>query len=266
MADVRIDELPALAAMEDDDLVPVEHDGTAMSMSGTVLHQYVYECVEDDVETIAGIIAVGPQGDDGVSPTLSSSKSGKVTTIYYTDADHTSQTVLATINDGQDGTGIGDMVKATYDTDDSGVVDDAERLGGQLPDYYMPASAAPNGAENGVAELDSYGKVLGSQVFSRMAMFTTGGNANINANDENRCIVCSNADATVKLLAANAYPDGYETEVIRWGANTVTITAESGVTLNGVNGGSKTIKNQYGSAVLKCISSADKAWLIQGDI
>ena len=45
----------------------------------------------------------GADGADGVSPTLSSSKTGKVTTIYYTDKTHTSGTdVLATINDGTD--------------------------------------------------------------------------------------------------------------------------------------------------------------------
>ena len=54
----------------------------------------------------------GVPGDDGVSPTVSISKVGKVTTITITDADgvHT-----ATINDGADGSGAGDMVAATYD-------------------------------------------------------------------------------------------------------------------------------------------------------
>lgn len=34
------------------------------------------------------------------------------------------------------GSGIGDMLKTTYDQDDNGVVDDAEKLGGELPAYY----------------------------------------------------------------------------------------------------------------------------------
>lgn len=38
---------------------------------------------------------------------------------------------------GADGTGTGDMEKATYDADDNGIVDDAERLGGQLPAAYL---------------------------------------------------------------------------------------------------------------------------------
>lgn len=75
----------------------------------------------------------GPQGPAGVSPTVEVSKTGKVTTITITDATgpHT-----ATINDGADGSGAGDMVRATYDANENGIVDDAEKLGGQLPEHY----------------------------------------------------------------------------------------------------------------------------------
>ena len=61
------------------------------------------------------------------------SKSGKVTTITIVDA---AGTHTATINDGADGSGTGDMLKATYDVDGDGVVDDSEKLGGQLPEHY----------------------------------------------------------------------------------------------------------------------------------
>lgn len=84
---------------------------------------------------------VGPAGPAGVSPTVSVSKTGKVTTITIVDAagPHT-----ATINDGADGSGAGDMVRATYDANENGIVDDAERLGGQLPGYYAKASDVPS--------------------------------------------------------------------------------------------------------------------------
>jgi len=36
--------------------------------------------------------------------------------------------------------GGGDMTKAIYDTDDSGIVDDSEKLGGNVPDYYATES------------------------------------------------------------------------------------------------------------------------------
>jgi hypothetical protein len=35
------------------------------------------------------------------------------------------------------------MLKSVYDVDDTGVVDDSQRLGGQLPAYYLAASAVP---------------------------------------------------------------------------------------------------------------------------
>lgn len=83
----------------------------------------------------------GPKGDDGVSPTISVSKSGKITTITIVDAEGTH---TATINDGADGSGTGDMLAATYDTDGDGIVDDAEKLGGQLPSYYAKAADVPS--------------------------------------------------------------------------------------------------------------------------
>lgn len=37
--------------------------------------------------------------------------------------------------------GAGDMAKSVYDTDNSGIVDDSEKLGGQMPEYYGTAAA-----------------------------------------------------------------------------------------------------------------------------
>ena len=48
----------------------------------------------------------------------------------------TATEILAQINQRISETGNGDMLKSTYDTDNSGVVDDAEMLGGELPTYY----------------------------------------------------------------------------------------------------------------------------------
>ena len=82
----------------------------------------------------------GTDGVDGVSPTVEISKTGKVTTITITDATgpHT-----ATINDGVDGTGAGDMLMATYDTDGNGIVDDSEKLGGVAADQYALKTDIP---------------------------------------------------------------------------------------------------------------------------
>lgn len=42
--------------------------------------------------------------------------------------------------------GAGDMMKSTYDTNNSGVVDDAEKLGGHAPDYYAQKSELFSGS------------------------------------------------------------------------------------------------------------------------
>lgn len=89
-------------------------------------------------ETLAKVISVkGEAGEDGFSPIVTISKTGKVTTVTITDAtgDHT-----ATINDGEDGTG-GDMLKSTYDTNGSGVVDNAEAVNGHTVAKDVPANA-----------------------------------------------------------------------------------------------------------------------------
>ena len=75
----------------------------------------------------------GTDGIDGVSPTVEISKTGKVTTITITDS---TGSHVATINDGVDGTGSGDMSMATYDTDGNGIVDDSEKLGGVAANQY----------------------------------------------------------------------------------------------------------------------------------
>lgn len=98
----------------------------------------------------------GTDGIDGVSPTVEVSKTGKVTTITITDATgpHT-----AIINDGADGTGAGDMLMATYDTDGNGIVDDSDKLGGVAADQYALKTDIPNKA----ADSDKLGGVAANQ-------------------------------------------------------------------------------------------------------
>lgn len=47
---------------------------------------------------------------------------------------------IKAINTNMEDLGAGDMLKSTYDVDGDGVVDDAEKLGGQLPAYYAKAT------------------------------------------------------------------------------------------------------------------------------
>lgn len=81
----------------------------------------------------------GPKGDNGYSPTVTTNKSGKVATITITDitGPHT-----FTISDGNDGSGTGDMVKATYDTNDDGVVDLADNVA-NMDTYPTAGSGKP---------------------------------------------------------------------------------------------------------------------------
>lgn len=47
---------------------------------------------------------------------------------------------IKAINDGMADLGAGDMLRSVYDINGDGVVDDAEKLGGQTPDYYAKDS------------------------------------------------------------------------------------------------------------------------------
>ena len=51
---------------------------------------------------------------------------------------------------------------------------------------------------------------------------------------------------------------------MNYGTGVITVKAASGVTLNGTSAGSKTIDEQYTSAILKCVAS--NTWVIQGAI
>ena len=87
-----------------------------------------------------GEMTIGvPRGKNGISPSIQVSKTGKVATVTITDKDGTK---TVEIRDGNDGSGAGDMLKATYDTNNDGIVDkaaDANKLGGKLPGDYAAA-------------------------------------------------------------------------------------------------------------------------------
>lgn len=91
----------------------------------------------------------GPQGEPGPTGEAGNgivniellSTNGKLKTyrINFTDGTHFDYQV----RDGNDGagTGTGDMVKANYDANDNGIVDDAERVNGHTVDSDVPAGA-----------------------------------------------------------------------------------------------------------------------------
>ena len=115
---------------------------TAVGSANTAANnaQTVANTVQAKLDNGDFVGATGPAGStgaDGVSPTVAVSKTGKVATVTITDKDgeHT-----FTVNDGADGSGSGDMMKATYDNDGNGIVDNAEKLEGHAASYFAQAT------------------------------------------------------------------------------------------------------------------------------
>ena len=140
--------------------VTISKDGTVTTITITDVNGPHTATINDGIDGQDGTNGTngtdGTDGIDGVSPTVEISKTGKVTTITITDATgpHT-----AIINDGVDGTGAGDMLMATYDTDGDGIVDDSEKLGGVAADQYALKTDIPNKA----ADSDKLGGVVASE-------------------------------------------------------------------------------------------------------
>lgn len=78
---------------------------------------------------------------------------------------------IKAINTNMEDLGAGDMLKSVYDTNNNGKVDDAEKLGGQLPSYYakasdlqgvdMIATQANSRVQNLSQEMQYFGECLG---------------------------------------------------------------------------------------------------------
>ena len=96
----------------------------------------------------------GVQGEPGYSPTVAISKTGKVTTVTITDenGDH-----VFKINDGQDGTGSGDMHTSTYDP--TGKAQDifayADAQAGAAMDKATAAASAASSAQSAASRAQS---------------------------------------------------------------------------------------------------------------
>ena len=115
---------------------------TAVGSANTAANnaQTLADTVQAKLDNGDFVGATGPAGStgaDGVSPTVAVSKTGKVATVTITDKDgeHT-----FTVNDGADGSGSGDMMKATYDSNGNGIVDNAEKLEGHAASYFAQAT------------------------------------------------------------------------------------------------------------------------------
>ena len=122
---------------------------------------------------------------------------------------------------------------------------------------YIPSSE--KGANSGVATLDSNGKVTAAQTSARIVSKSS---AYTLQSSDAGCLFAVTGTTTITIPSTLAV--GTEIEILNYGTGTVTVAAASGVTLNGTSAGSKEIKEQYTSAVLKAITAT--AWVIQGAI
>jgi hypothetical protein len=85
--------------------------------------------------------------------------------------------------------------------------------------------------------------------------------------DRNKVVAAQSGSPTVftiPLNSAQAFPIGAIVGIERQGAGTLAITATAGVTLNGVDGASKSVSAQWGAAAIRKIST--NGWIIVGAI
>lgn len=107
---------------------------------GAVTKKYV----DDAVKNIAS--TPGNDGEDGVSPTISVTEITGGHRITITDANGTQSFDIMNGKDGADGSGgdgSGDMLKAVYDADNDGTVDNAAKLGGKAASEYYGKENPP---------------------------------------------------------------------------------------------------------------------------
>ena len=108
---------------------------------------------------------------------------------------------------GQDGDGSGDMTRASYDVNENGIVDDAEKLGGKEPSYYataqaLSAKADQNHTHSEYAEASS----LQEGAFSA---FGTGENDMARGNHTHAGYLAEETDPTVPAWAKAAQKPAY---------------------------------------------------------
>lgn len=91
---------------------------------------------------------------------------GAVAGNYIRSTSSSISTWTATASGG--GGGTGDMLKSVYDINLNGVVDDSEKLGGQLPSYYLSRGLSPWSAKTA-----SYTALMGDRLRYSLTVDTT---------------------------------------------------------------------------------------------
>ena len=122
--------------------------------------------------------------------------------------------------------------------------------------------AVEKGAANGVATLDTAGKVAAAQasaaIVEKTAAYT------IALTDAGKLVTLTADTALTVTIPANsaaAFPIGTEIELAQLGAGTVTVAAAEGVTVHSLDGSVK-LAGQYAAVCLKKIAA--DTWLLGG--
>ena len=110
-------------------------------------------------------------GANGFSPTITTSKSGKVTTVTVVDANGTQS---FEINDGADGLGSGDMHTSTYDPQGKAqdIFSYADAQAGAAMDEATAAASAARGAQSAASSAQS--AALRAQTVAESKLSSTG--------------------------------------------------------------------------------------------
>jgi hypothetical protein len=104
------------------------------------------------VPTLKGEPGDAGRGIVSIARTSGTGAPGTVDTYTITYTDGTTDTYQ--VRNGADGSGAGDMTKSVYDTNNSGIVDDAEKLGGNPSTWYQQATDGLS-AETDIADADT---------------------------------------------------------------------------------------------------------------
>tara|TARA_R110002153_G_scaffold539_1_gene2596 strand:+ start:1010 stop:2221 length:1212 start_codon:yes stop_codon:yes gene_type:complete len=91
----------------------------------------------------------------------------------------------------------------------------------------------------------------------------TGQTRTLSEGDEGSLIIATNVDFTTVTIPLNIFTLGTEIELLRKTVGTLSISAASGVTLNGASQGSESVTAQWGSVTIKLIGT-NEWWAVGG--
>lgn len=163
---------------------------------------------------------------------------------------------------GHDITGAG-SVSATSFTQGGSAVLDAGDVGSSVQAYDAD-TAKTDVAQNWTAAQDYSATTINARA---AAVAVSGTTKTLALTDENTMQECSNGSAqaiTVPTNASVAFPTGTWITFEQHGAGTVTITGDTGVSINGTSAGSVEMSDQWGAITLRKIGT--DAWIAYGSI